>query len=271
MNKKKKILQSLAMILTTAMTLQPVDAKKVTKESILEEAKIEAENGNVEIGKTTYKRGPKKDMKKQEIKAIDVKLKDIVIVNGRGIASSDGTGLRTRKYIEEKMAVVGVKKDKKYPYALAPIKEDGSLEDVIGWFKEKDITAKLQIIKTTDYAPVIKQIVNIEDVAIKMNIEEKEEETTNLGIPISSGYEWLGKEHAIKVYYDFPKPKSSYDNFLIKDLKDSIEAHIYQNEQQKLTYYCDRIDGRYWYFKEERKQVKTNKKSLKNRYGIRNS
>lgn len=54
MNKKKKILQSLAMILTTAMTLQPVDAKKVTKESILEEAKIEAENGNVEIGKTTY-------------------------------------------------------------------------------------------------------------------------------------------------------------------------------------------------------------------------
>ena len=70
-----------------------------------------------------------------------IKLGDSVIVNGRGSASSNGTGRTTKKYINKKMKVILINKGAKSPYALNQYNTGkvGSATAVTAWFSEDKV------------------------------------------------------------------------------------------------------------------------------------
>ena len=70
-----------------------------------------------------------------------IKLGDSVIVNGRGSASSNGTGRTTKKYINKKMKVILINKGAKSPYALNQYNTGkvGSAAAVTAWFSEDKV------------------------------------------------------------------------------------------------------------------------------------
>lgn len=70
-----------------------------------------------------------------------IELGDSVIVNGRGSASSNGTGRTTKKYINKKMKVILINKGAKSPYALNQYNTGkvGSAAAVTAWFSEDKV------------------------------------------------------------------------------------------------------------------------------------
>lgn len=274
---KKKILKLLLMSLTSATSLQTLDVHaEITKESVLESAREDAKCGKVEVGTVIYERDEENKIEtKHTYTTHNIKLRDIVTVSGRGVSSSLGTGNKTMKYSNEVMAVVGVKEDMQCPYALAGIDQNGNLLDVVGWFKKENIESVLSTIKITEYAPIEKDIVDISAVAteeVTYYDEEEKKYVKKYTIPLSSGYEWLGKDHAIRVKYNFKELESKgYDLVSHRNLPDNIESYIYKNKDKEITYYHDNLDGTYWHFKEKRTRVEEGKKLLKKRYNIKNS
>lgn len=66
---------------------------------------------------------------------------DYVMVNGRGRASSAGTGATTRNYVNHKMKVIATRPNAKCPYALNQYAEGkvGDYSKVTGWFPENAV------------------------------------------------------------------------------------------------------------------------------------
>ena len=71
----------------------------------------------------------------------EIKEGDSVIVNGYGCASSFGTGLKTRTYINQKMKVISIAKNRKCPYALNQFNKGTvhNWKDVTGWFSKDTV------------------------------------------------------------------------------------------------------------------------------------
>lgn len=70
----------------------------------------------------------------------EIKVGDIVIVNGVGTADSYGNGPTTKNYENQEMKVIYVKDDgRSHPYALNQYVKD---EDVTAWFKKEDVNLK---------------------------------------------------------------------------------------------------------------------------------
>ena len=71
----------------------------------------------------------------------EIKLGDLVIVNGVGRSSSDGTGYYTAKYENRTMKVIAINKGAKNPYALNKYAK-GNIKDysqVTAWFRAEDV------------------------------------------------------------------------------------------------------------------------------------
>lgn len=76
-----------------------------------------------------------------EVKPVDIKAGDMVVVSGVGRASSYGTGAYTREFKGRTMKVIAINKGAKYPYACNQYGE-GRVSDwskVTAWFKESDV------------------------------------------------------------------------------------------------------------------------------------
>ncbi len=71
----------------------------------------------------------------------EIKEGDSVIVNGFGYASSFGTGAKTRTYINQKMKVISIAKNRKCPYALNQFNKGTvhNWKDVTGWFSKESV------------------------------------------------------------------------------------------------------------------------------------
>lgn len=70
----------------------------------------------------------------------NIKIGDTVVVNGYGSSSSNGVGHITRKYIDQKMKVIAIYNNAKYPFALNQYNKGiaGKFSDVSAWFKKDD-------------------------------------------------------------------------------------------------------------------------------------
>lgn len=87
---------------------------------------------------------PEEPKKPEAPKEVEISEGDIVIVNGVGKASSDGSGSSTRRFENHKMKVIGIagNASKPYRYALNQYCK-GNARDwtaVTAWFKKEDIT-----------------------------------------------------------------------------------------------------------------------------------
>ena len=84
---------------------------------------------------------PEEAVVEPEVKPVDIKAGDMVVVSGVGRASSYGTGAYTREFKGRTMKVIAINKGAKYPYACNQYGE-GRVSDwskVTAWFKESDV------------------------------------------------------------------------------------------------------------------------------------
>ena len=83
---------------------------------------------------------PKPEPVKPEPVKPSIKPGDYVIVNGRGRASSKGTGATTRNYKNKKMKVIRVV-DNKYPYGLNQygVGVNNQSKYITAWFDESSV------------------------------------------------------------------------------------------------------------------------------------
>lgn len=71
----------------------------------------------------------------------EIKPGDSVIVNGKGTASSNGTGAKTTFFLNRTMKVILVNKNAKHPYALNKYNKGtpGKAKDVTAWFSKDSV------------------------------------------------------------------------------------------------------------------------------------
>ena len=70
-----------------------------------------------------------------------IKAGDSVIVNGVGTASANGTGINTRKYVNQRMKVIAIKEGSKHPYACNQHNSGivGNFAYVTAWFSADSV------------------------------------------------------------------------------------------------------------------------------------
>ena len=70
-----------------------------------------------------------------------IKAGDSVIVNGVGTASANGTGINTRKYVNQRMKVIAIKEGSKHPYACNQNNSGtvGNFAYVTAWFSADSV------------------------------------------------------------------------------------------------------------------------------------
>ena len=149
MNKLKTSALLLGMITSLLASQEVVDAKEFSdyyKEKMEyylnnpDEISVDARKGEIviETGKeqeyTTFI---------SHVTCDNLKIGDIVTLDGIGNASSDGSGKATKEmefYDCTLGVIVGIKNNYEYPYAVAKYdKDNDNIEDIIGWFKKESL------------------------------------------------------------------------------------------------------------------------------------
>lgn len=273
-NKKKNLYKIKSLLFAYVLFMQSLaaEAKIQDKDLILAETYEEFKDGNeIETGITRYESDDEELITQISEYVEDTKLGDIVEVFGRGKASSLGTGNSTKEYKgEENMVVVGIKSTNPYPYAIAPIYEDGSLGEVIGWFKKENILSRETTTKKVKHGDVIREVINATQTSIYYN-EEKKAWEPELSIPDNQDYEWLGEKQAVKLYYEMPEIPQPYDYYYYGSYNEEEKKMeiicVYNNQEYKYYYYSDL--GVLSYSDVKRNQVDP-ELILKRNYGIKN-
>ena len=221
--KKKNLLKLTAYLLSAVILTTPITTKAYTTlDEAIEDTYNDLENKEIiKPGKVVIE-NEDKALNRKEIIGYnkDLEIGDIVNVLDFGNSRSDGSGVETIVYFNETLAIVGIKSDAEFPYALAKIKEDGTLSDVVGWFKGRNLKSRTVFSSTIDYADVLKTIVDKDSVNLY--------ETT--WITDGTCYYELGDDYAIKAEYIFPEPNFNYDYKLTTK---------YDNNYQYCEFYVD--------------------------------
>lgn len=193
----------------------------------------------------------------------DLEIGDIVSVFGFGYSSSDGYGTETKVYADEELAIVGIKSDAKYPYALIEINEDGTLSDIVGWFPDYSIRARDISVSTFDY-PDIKVTIMPKDDKI-VNEEDSMDQI------IGNQYYDLGEDYAVKAEYIWPEPSFDYDYKYTTKYLDQYQMLEFYSGDKIYTGYYDWDKGLFYYKYETRDKLTEAPILLAKRYNIKSN
>lgn len=255
--KKQDLKKYSAILLATTLGLNPVNTKAVTydKDEVLEKSIDDYKNGrkilegekvnyhpsilnpelsfmlDYDINNSDYPVGASLLKSDEETKEADftydytnkpITLGSYVLINGSGSSSSNENIKNTIEFKNTLGVVVGIKDDKLYKYAIASISKDGSLDDVIGWFKEENVHNVIakKYLTYKKHADVVRVIAYSEQVGYLEPTEEEKKEGKLWGekeFYLPCGYEGLdGSDncrYGIKTYYQIPSEYVNNDSF----------------------------------------------------------
>lgn len=235
--KSKKIRNAAAYILSASIlaTNALSTNANTTVEDAYEEAYDDLEtNKDIKVGTTIIENNDKPKVVKEVIKELDdLELGDIVTVNGSGYSSSDGLGSSTKEYKNKLMAIVKVNEGSNYPYALAKINSDGSISDIIGWFKGEDIKARYVHKTITEYADIEKTIIDTDD------IPEYEPNTWDF---LNEYYDYIDGK-SIQIKYIWPEVERDYDEVYTVQFQDNVQTREYCDGNDFFYYDYDWQNG----------------------------
>lgn len=241
--KNKNIVKMSAMILASSISFGSSNVKAAVydKDEVLEQTIENYRNGDVipssvsgTIDSSDYPIGNElfvsdDSIVKDVLTDDQVGLGDIVIVNGYGRENSFGKGNVTCYCDDKLMAVVGIKSDREYPYALASI-DDGDLGDIVGWFKMDSIKSGCKKTTYTKHADVLRKVVQ----GVQSGFLE--EDGKIIGDPrISLPKDYLrldGSEncrYGVKTTYEIPKELMSDDTYYNHGLSSDNNIETFSN------------------------------------------
>lgn len=230
--KSKKIIKAVALALSASILANnSIDANaNITVDDVMEEAYDELENKKeVTVGSTIIENDEPK-VEKTVIKELDdLELGDIVNVNGFGNGASDGSNISTIEFQNSLMAIVKVKEDATYPYALAQIYSDGTISNIIGWFDSTAIKARYVQKTITEYADIEKTIIETE------NIPDYEPNTWDF---LNEYYDYIDGK-SIQVKYLWPEVEEEYDMSFTVRFEDNIQTREFYKDNGTFYYHYD--------------------------------
>lgn len=236
--KSKKIVNAASALVLSASILATntinADAN-ITVDDAIEMAYDDLEtNTKVKNGTTIIEQEDEPKVVKEVIRELDdLELGDIVNLCGSGYSSSDGSGKKTYKYNNCLMAIVRVKKDAEYPYALVRVYNDGSISGIIGWFKGEDIKARYVHKTITEYADIQTTIIDTKD------IPPYEPNTWDF---LNEYYDYIDGK-SIQVKYVWPEVEREYDVSYTVRFQDNVQTREFFDGDDIFYYDYDWQNG----------------------------
>lgn len=230
---KKTIVNAVALALTASiLTSATMSANaNVTVDDAIEMAFDDLEiNPNVKNGTTIIENNDEPEVETRVLKELDdLELGDIVTLNGKGNSSSDGKGNDTRYFNNCLMAIVKVKENSDFPYALARIYSDGSISNIIGWFKSDTIKARYVQKTITEYADIEQTIIDTKD------IPPYEPYTWDF---LNEYYDYIDGK-SIQVKYVWPEVEREYDESYTVQFRDNVQIREFYDGNDIFYYSYD--------------------------------
>lgn len=209
---------------------------KLNIDDLYEEAYDDLEKGKPIENKTERINNNEKPKIEKEVLSYeeDIELGDIVEVYGIGNSRTDGSGISSREFNGDAFAVVGIKTNQEYPYAIASVSNTGDVGHIVGWFKKSCLKSRYVEVTTTKYADAIKEIIPSDGMKIQIGMIYIEDEDRYIPEYAESfyagikGYRLYDDEHMIKISFDFPEPDEVYDEsrFLMFDGDEEVTEYV---------------------------------------------
>lgn len=235
--KVKTIANAAALALSASiLTTSAINASaNTTVEDAMEMAYDDLEtNQDIKNGVTIIENNDKPKIEEETIELNGkVELGDIVTLSGIGNSSADGSGKKTINYENTLAAIVSIDEDSDYPYALVKVYEDGSISNIIGWFKKDSIKSRYILRTITEYADVQQTIIDTEDIP---EVEENSWEFLN------EYYDYINGK-SIQVKYIWPEVKEDYESVYTIRFENNVQTREYFDGEKYFYYDYNWKDG----------------------------
>lgn len=277
--KRFKLNSVIALSLSGFILTSPLHVEaKINIDDLYEKAYEELEEGKRIVNKETRIKNDGIPTIEKELIYYneDIKLGDIVEVNGSGNSHADGNGNKSIEFNGEALAVVGIKSDSLYPYALASVNTEGKVGHIVGWFKEDSIKSRYVCVIYKEYADAIKEIISSEGMIEQIGMKYLNDENRYIPEYAPSfyaglkGYHLYDNEHMIKISFDFPTPEREFDSEHRLRFDDKVETREYIKDGEYFYYYYNWETGEIIHKEKMRDTVSCDIKTLGRKFNIVN-